>query len=310
MFVGVWSTNWPLVLLPTLAWYSAERLSSHLRRTEIGNTKKHFLALLLNALPGLVFLSLGIYAFTTLRHAEVDSTLCVMVFVVPNIIFSIGLCRAALLWFRKQQLIRQILRETYEADDAISELAARLAITVRILPTEYLACMTVGVVRPKVILSSGAVGHLAPSELEAVLLHEQVHVRRKDTLWAGVSKLIADCAFPRTTKAEDVARRTREISADQEASREIDRFVLASVLIKFARHTPMDSFSFAESFASPSTISERVEYLLSNSTQPPFATAIERQQMVHPLEIKIALACMLVCYPYLIRILAVVWLHC
>ncbi len=254
-------------------------------------------------LPGLVFLSLGIYALTALRHAEVDSALCVMVFVVPIVIFFIGLCRASISWFRNQLFVRQLCRETNEAGHVICKLAARLDMTVRILPMEYMACMTVGIVRPIVILSSGAANHLSRPELKAVLLHERVHVRKRDTMWAAVSKFIADCAFSRPTKAEDLARRTREIIADQEASREVDRLTLASVLIKFARHSPRDSYAFAESFASPSTISERVEHLLNNAPVGP-------EQDMRSLVIRIALACMLVLYPYVIRIIAVAWLHC
>ena len=303
LYIGVWSTNWPLILLPIVACFSAQRLSSQLERSSIQNTNKHFLALLLTMLPGLVFLSLGIYAVTLLRHAEVDSALCVMVFVVPIFIFFIGLCRASISWFWNHLFVRQLCRETHEAGQVIRELAAHLDMTVRILPTEYMACMTVGIVRPIVILSSGAANHLSLPELNAVLLHEQVHLRKRDTLWAAISKFIADCAFSRTSKARDLAKRTREIIADQETSREVDRFMLASVLIKFARHPPRDSYAFAESFASPSTISERVEHLLNNSP-------LTQEQDIHSIVMKIALACMLVFYPYVIRLIVVTWLHC
>ncbi len=226
-----------------------------------------------------------------------------MVYVVPIIIFSVGLCRASILCFRSQLLVRQLLHETHEAGHAVSQLAGQLDVTVRILPTEYLACMTVGVLRPIVILSSAAADHLSLPELEAVLLHEQVHVRKRDTLWAGIGKFIADCAFSRATEAEDIAKRTREIRADLKVSRQVDPFMMASVLIKFARHSPTDSYAFAESFACPSTISERVEHLLNEA-------AIERGQDMRPLAIKIALASMLVFYPYFVRLMAVVLLHC
>jgi BlaR1 peptidase M56 len=300
--VGVWSTNWPLILLPIVACFSAERLSSQLTRSPIQNTRKHVLALLLATLPGLVFLSLGINALIALRHAEVDSPLCVMVFVVPIVIFSVGLCRASISWRGNRLFVRQLLDQTYEADPIIRELAAHLGLTLRILPTEYMACMTVGVVRPIVILSSGAANHLSRDELKAVLLHEQVHVKNKDTLWAGISRYIADCAFSRTSRAEDLAKRTRETIADQEASKEVDRFMLANVLIKFARHSPTDSYAFFESFACPSTVFERVENLLNNGP-------VERGQDIRPLAMKIALACMLVLYPCIVRLIAVL-LHC
>jgi len=303
VFVGVWSTNWPLILLPFIACICAERLSLRLNPIPYGSNQKHRLAILLSMLPGLVFLSLGIYALDSFRHAEVDSALCVMVFVVPIIIFFIGLCRAALSWLRQRLIVRQLLRETLEADHLIRDLASRLNMTVRILPTDYLACMTVGITRPVVLISSGAVNQLSLPELRAVLIHEQVHVKRKDTLWAAIGKIIAACAFTRTIKAEEVARRAREISADEETSRTVDRLVLASVLIKFARHSPTESYAFAESFACPSTVSERVEHLLSN-------TATEGEQRMRSLTMKSALACTLILYPYIVHLIAAAWLHC
>lgn len=51
-----------------------------------------------------------------------------------------------------------------------------------------------GVLRPTVVLPAGVAGHLAPAELEAVILHELVHVRRWDNLVATVQRVLC-CLF-------------------------------------------------------------------------------------------------------------------
>ena len=51
-----------------------------------------------------------------------------------------------------------------------------------------------GVLRPAVVLPAGVAGHLDPAELEAVILHELVHVRRWDNLVATVQRVLC-CLF-------------------------------------------------------------------------------------------------------------------
>jgi Zn-dependent protease with chaperone function len=227
-----------------------------------------------------------------------------MVFVVPIIIFAVGLANATVSLKKRLQLVRRLLAVTKESDPALRELSEQWQMTIRVLPIEEYACMTVGVLRPIVILSSGAIERLSAQELRAVLLHEQVHVKRKDTLWATLSRFVSDCSFRCSPQAEEIARRTREITADQEASRNIDPRVLASVLVKFARHAPSISYAFAESFASPATISERVERLVDGGSD------LHEGQSTSKIMIQVGLASTLILYPYIVRLIAALWLHC
>lgn len=51
-----------------------------------------------------------------------------------------------------------------------------------------------GVLRPAVVLPAGVAEHLDPAELEAVILHELIHVRRWDNLVATVQRVLC-CLF-------------------------------------------------------------------------------------------------------------------
>jgi Zn-dependent protease with chaperone function len=304
MFVGDWSTNWPLLLLPLLAYLCSEKLSAQVELLSYRCKQKHTLAVLLTSLPGLVFLSLGMYATAALRHAEIHSVPCVMVFVVPIIIFSIGIANAAISLRKNLLLVKQLLVATKRPDEALSELGKRRGMNIRVLPIDEFACMTVGILHPTVVLSTGVTERLSAQELEAVLLHEEVHVRRKDTLWATLSRFVSDCCFRYSTQAEAIARRTREITADYEAAKSIDAHVLASVLVKFARHPPTVSYSFAEAFACPTTISERVRHLIEDGS------VTHEEENMSKIAVQVGLACTLIFYPYLVHLAAAVWLRC
>lgn len=145
--VGVWSTNWPLIVLPILTSFCSERLAFRLDPTSDHGRRKIYLATLLTALPGLVFVSLGVNALNTFSHARVDSALCVVVLVFPIIIFSIGLCRASVAGAQQYFVVRQLRKRTIEADRELCEFAASMKLTIRILHSECLSCMTLGIVK-------------------------------------------------------------------------------------------------------------------------------------------------------------------
>lgn len=53
----------------------------------------------------------------------------------------------------------------------------------------------VGVLRPRVVVTTGALARLSARELDAVLAHERVHVRRRDGLRLLLARALADGLF-------------------------------------------------------------------------------------------------------------------
>lgn len=304
LFASVWSSNWPLLVLPLIAWVIGRKALPFLDRMATDPKWQQRMAIHLSCLPGLVMISLGVSATLGLRHAEIDSLLCIVVFLGPVLICSFAVFRAMVLLAGRRRVLDALRDETIPASRRLQSLADEILVPVRELPDSGFACMVAGVFRPIVIISTGAVESLTDEEIQAVLLHERAHLKRRDTLFATVVTFIAECGFWPTDKVLGVYRRSREIMADQLACRDTDRLLLASVLIRFARDLPHRQLNFIESFADRSSISERVKLLIED--EPP----------VYPSPFRVRAGCMvtmasiLVLYPLLARVAVVMWLHC
>jgi TonB family protein len=94
---------------------------------------------------------------------------------------------------RGQRLRRKILAEVEPLPASVELLLARAAKRVGL--AEIPRCLSVastyapgvlGLLSPIVILPRGLEATLKPAELEAVLVHELVHLRRRDNLWSAV----------------------------------------------------------------------------------------------------------------------------
>lgn len=108
---------------------------------------------------------------------------------------------------------------------------------VRIVPTPRAIAFCAGLRRPRVHLSSGTVELLDPRELEAVLAHEQHHVRRRDPLRMATRRLVERTLFF-VPGVGSLARRLDELAeqaADEHAVRAVGGDVrpLAGALLRF-----------------------------------------------------------------------------
>jgi hypothetical protein len=304
LFASVWSSNWPLLALPLIAWKIGRKALPFLDRMATDPMWQQRMAIHLSCLPGLVMISLGISAALALRHAEVDSLLCIVVFLGPVLICSFAIFRATARLVGRRRVLDALRDETVPASNRLQSIADEIQVPVRELPDCGLACLVAGVFRPIVIISTGAVESMTDEELQSVLLHERAHLLRRDTLWATIVTFIADCGLWPTEKALNIYRRSREIMADQLACRDTDRLLLASVLVRFARGLQHRQLDFAENFAEQNSVSERVKLL------------IEDGPIVYPSPFRVqvgffaGIASVLLLYPLLVRMAVVMWLHC
>jgi beta-lactamase regulating signal transducer with metallopeptidase domain len=304
LFASVWSSNWPLFVLPLIAWMIGRKALPFLDRMATDPIWQQRMAIHLSCLPGLVMISLGFSATLGLRHAEIDSLLCIVVFLGPVLICSFAMFRAMVLLAGRRRVLDALRDETIPASRRLQSLADEIRVPVRELPDSGFACMVAGVFRPIVIISTGTVESLTDEEIQAVLLHERAHLKRRDTLFATLVTFIAECGFWPTDKVLGVYRRSREILADQLACRDIDRLLLASVLIRFARGFQHHQLNFIENFAERSSVSERVKLLIEDEPQvypSPFRLRVG---------FVVTVASTLVLYPLLVRMAVVMWLHC
>jgi bla regulator protein blaR1 len=120
----------------------------------------------------------------------------------PLALWCAGVVVLAVRWRRGRLRVAELVaRAEVIQDGAAAELLARggarlgLRRPVRLVASPEVSEPAVwGVRRPVVLLPRGLAEHLSEHELEAVLLHELVHVERRDNLTAGVHRLLR-CLF-------------------------------------------------------------------------------------------------------------------
>jgi Zn-dependent protease with chaperone function len=142
----------------------------------------------------------------------------------------------------------------------LANLAAELKMTVFELPTARPLCFVAGLLRPRVVISTGAVNCCSTDELRAALLHERDHCRGRATLWATVASFLNDCSPLPVKRAIELLHYRSELAADREASRHTDPSVLVSAMIKLAE--PALNSPFIANFADHAQLKNRVESLL------------------------------------------------
>lgn len=90
------------------------------------------------------------------------------------------------------------------------------AVVVRVLPHESGEAFTAGLLRPRIYLGTRVIRCLAPLELEAVVIHELAHVRRRDPLRCWLVQTIgASLWWPGTRSVAATHRAIREAGADE-----------------------------------------------------------------------------------------------
>ncbi|MGH2377977.1 MAG: M56 family metallopeptidase [Candidatus Limnocylindria bacterium] len=103
----------------------------------------------------------------------------------------------------------------------LADAAAGLGIAdqVVLFDAHAAAAFTAGIVRPRIYVSTAALSDLAGDELEAVLLHERAHLRRRDPLRVSVARLIASALF--FVPLADELRRRFEVGKELDADRDV-----------------------------------------------------------------------------------------
>jgi len=99
------------------------------------------------------------------------------------------------------------------------------------------------------------------------LLHERVHIRRRDTRWTALIFFLSECGLFPVTNALRLYRQGCEASADQQAADMVGGAKFAAVLVRFAKLSPRIPFS--EALTDSEGLEERVRRLREgNFVQP------------------------------------------
>jgi len=127
------------------------------------------------------------------------------------------------------------------------------------------SAFALGLVRPKVYISTQLISELTQKELICVTLHEIHHVERKDPLKLFILSVIKDMFFflPLGGYLSNIFYRTKELAADERAARLTGRPVdLAQALLKMIKMKREFTPVGVPMLDNPSLVAERVKELL------------------------------------------------
>lgn len=135
-------------------------------------------------------------------------------------------------------LLTMIRSADHSVPPVVQEQAVALGCADRldVIETSEPFAVTYGLIRPRILVSTGLAAALAPAEIGAILAHEREHLRNRDPLRLLAVRLFAawSCYLPASRWLADSVALRRELTADLAASRRAGRSVLAGALLKIA----------------------------------------------------------------------------
>jgi hypothetical protein len=114
------------------------------------------------------------------------------------------------------------VRHQLRAHRAVAQRIAPLQIAPGVVRDPVPRAFSVGLTRPRVVVTTGALKTLQPAELTALLAHEHAHVRRHDALRLLLARAIADGLFfcPGARQLAARLAALAELQADEAADRQ------------------------------------------------------------------------------------------
>ncbi len=154
---------------------------------------------------------------------------------------------------RRENRLLTALPLSAVADGLLGEQATRAGIGLYALPSSRPGAFCVGLLRPRVVVTTALLERLEPEEQEAAVCHELAHARSREPLKCLLARLAARTFFwlPAVGALLDRYLLVKELAADREAIARTSRPALAGALSQvLAQPTPagavgMDEFAAA-----------------------------------------------------------------
>jgi Zn-dependent protease with chaperone function len=173
---------------------------------------------------------------------------------------------ARTLWtYQRERLLLAALPVATSSDAALTQVAEAAGVTLYVTPASRAAAFCFGLLRPRVVVTSGLLERLTLEEQAAVVWHEAEHVRNREPLKCLVARLASNTFFwiPLLRDLLDRFLLVKEIAADQRAVAHTERAALVGALYEVASAPSLAAVG-AGDFASA-----RIERLFSPQTALP-----------------------------------------
>lgn len=171
--------------------------------------------------------------------------------------------RGSVLW-RHWQVMRALPQARVPSESPLARAAMQAGLTVTRVRTVRglpMPAFTSGWISPRVIVAADLHERLTPDELEAVLAHEAVHLRRRDPLRLAALRALASLLFwlPVLRRLAADWEDEVEITADDEVAREL-ALPLASAILKLGGNG-RDPFAATVGFQRADLLPRRIRRL-------------------------------------------------
>jgi len=215
-------------------------------------------------------------------HLFVPAALLVTLLVVTGLLGAIRVVRLKRGVVRLSAMLGPVLPEAPDAVAAAGLRARASCVEVRRDAEPYAVC--IGMLSPRLVISTGLVQLLTDDELVAVLAHEERHRRRHAPLRQLLARATVRALFfvPVLGDLLDAHLLAEEVVADQEAAALAGRQALVVALKKLATAVAAEGTA---AFADVSSMSARLRALATGSAVP---------IGVHPFRVAASLAALLV----------------
>ncbi|MBO9593614.1 MAG: M56 family metallopeptidase [Niabella sp.] len=131
--------------------------------------------------------------------------------------------------------------------------------------------LTIGFLKPVILLPLALINQLTPQQLEVIILHELAHIRRNDYLVNLITQIMLTFLYfnPFARMLVKAQELDREKSADQWVIRfEYGRYMYASTLLQLARNRVHASGFAMQALGKESQLSNRVAAIMGNTSRP------------------------------------------
>jgi beta-lactamase regulating signal transducer with metallopeptidase domain len=161
----------------------------------------------------------------------------VLLLVGSNIVGALGLGLGRLVLMKRVMKQQEVITDPdlQALVDQFAQQSGLPRLCLQLVRSDRPFALLYGIRRPTMLLSTWMIDHLDPQELEAVLVHELVHVRRRDYLLNWVALLLRDAFFylPTSRIAYRQLHHEKELASDDLVAQSTKRpLALASALTK------------------------------------------------------------------------------
>jgi len=280
LLTGPYSSVWPLLVLPSIAAMLVWGAMKSIGKAPFAPKSQMLVGGIAACIPGFVMLGLLDFSIHYIPRISPEDFGCYVKTYGPLAIISVLSLRAGILLYLRNRRLSKLSRMSVEPSERLAHAARDVGIPVLEIPVSTPVCMMAGWLRPRVLISTGALENFTDDHLRAALLHERAHLKRGDTRWSVLIWFFSELGLWPVKTALRIYRQGRESLADRDAAAFLGGPAFAGVLVRFARNSL--TLPFAEALAEQDGLEERVRRLLD-------ASSSERLSWISRIAISVAL---------------------